>query len=155
MPQEASEPRRQPADVTRRVMQSNRSRDTKPELLLRRELHRRGIRYRLHAADVPGRPDLLIRTLKVAVFVDGDFWHGNRWRLRGLTKLEDDFHSNREFWVAKIKRNVQRDQEVDARLADEGWTVLRAWESEVLANVDAVANRVEETIDAARRSVGA
>lgn len=155
MAREASSPRRQPADVTRRVMQANRSRDTKPELLLRSELHRRGVRYRLHAADVPGRPDLVIRALNLAIFVDGDFWHGNRWRLRGLDRLEDDFHSNQDFWVAKIQRNVQRDREVDERLADEGWTVLRIWETEVLADVGAVADRVQEAIRAARGAADA
>lgn len=136
-------------------MQSNRSRDTKPELLLRRELHRRGVRYRLHATDVCGRPDLVIRTLRVAVFVDGDFWHGNRWRLRGLARLEDDFHNNRDFWVAKIRRNVQRDREVNERLAEEGWTVVRVWENEILADVGRVADRVQEAIRAARSSADA
>lgn len=142
--------RYQSPELTRRVMQSNRGRDTKPELMLRRELHRRGVRYRLHPKDVVGRPDLVVRTLRVAVFVDGDFWHGNRWRLRGLARLEEDFHNNREFWVAKIRRNVQRDEEVNARLAESGWTVLRMWESEVLRDVTAVADRVQEAIHAAR-----
>lgn len=147
--------RYQPPELTRRVMQSNRARDTKPELLLRGALHRRGVRYRLHARDIEGRPDIVFRGLRLAVFVDGDFWHGNRWRLRGLARLDDDFHKNREFWVAKITRNVQRDREVDERLAAEGWRVLRVWESEVLADVDAVADRVEEAIHVARRAVEA
>lgn len=155
MTRDESAPRQQPAAVTRRVMQSNRSRDTKPELLLRRELHRRGVRYRLHATDVCGRPDLVIRTLRVAVFVDGDFWHGNRWRLRGLARLEDDFHNNRDFWVAKIRRNVQRDREVNERLAEEGWTVVRVWENEILADIGRVADRVQEAIRAARSSADA
>lgn len=142
--------RYQPPDLTRRVMQSNRSTDTRPELILRRELHRRGIRYRLHARDVVGKPDLVVRKLRLAVFVDGDFWHGNRWRLRGLTRLEEDFHRNRDWWVAKIRRNVDRDREVDDRLAGEGWTVLRVWESDVLADVAAAADRVQEAIRDAR-----
>lgn len=142
--------RYQPPELTRRVMQSNRSGNTKPELVLRRELHRRGIRYRLHARDVFGKPDLVVRKLRVAVFVDGDFWHGNRWRLRGLARLEEDFHKNREWWVAKIRRNVDRDREVDGRLADDGWTVLRVWESDVLADVAAAADRVQEAIRHAR-----
>lgn len=145
-------PRYQSPDLTRRVMQSNRSTDTKPELLLRRELHRRGIRYRLHARDVAGKPDLVVRKLRLAVFVDGDFWHGNRWRLRGLTRIEEDFHRNRDWWVAKIRRNVDRDREVDQRLAREGWTVLRVWESDVLANVAAAADRVQGAILHARSS---
>ncbi|CAN5736113.1 MAG: very short patch repair endonuclease [Euzebyales bacterium] len=131
-------------------MRSNRAKDTKPELALRRALHARGLRYRLHAADVPGRPDLVIRSLRLAVFIDGDFWHGNRWRLRGLARLEDDFHSNRAFWVAKITRNVERDRAVNERLAADDWTVVRVWESDVLRDVDRVADLVEEAIRSAR-----
>lgn len=131
-------------------MQANKSRDTRPELMLRRELHRRGLRYRLHAQDVPGRPDIVIRRLKVAVFVDGDFWHGNRWRLRGLARLEDDIASNHEYWVPKITRNIARDREVTARLRSEGWVVVRIWESDVHRDIAEAADRVERAIHDAR-----
>ncbi|MGH3924032.1 MAG: very short patch repair endonuclease [Pseudonocardiaceae bacterium] len=143
--------RRQDPETTRRVMRANKSRDTRPELLLRHELHRRGLRYRLHARDVPGRPDLVIRHLKIAVFVDGDFWHGNRWRLRGLARLEDDIASNHEYWVPKIKRNIARDQEVTTQLSGAGWTVIRIWENEVHRDVHEVADRVERAVRAARQ----
>lgn len=142
--------RRQAPEHTRKVMRANRSRDTKPELALRRELHRRGVRYRVHAADVPGRPDLVIRRLGLAVFVDGDFWHGNRWRLRGLSSLEEDIASNHEYWVPKIRRNIERDEQVNQRLEAMGWTVLRVWESEVNHDPAAVADRVQATIDRLR-----
>ncbi|MGH8910172.1 MAG: very short patch repair endonuclease [Egibacteraceae bacterium] len=142
--------RRQDPETTRRVMQSNRSKDTRPELLLRRELHRRGIRYRLHARDVPGRPDLVIRRLRVAVFVDGDFWHGNRWRLRGLARLEEDIASNHEYWVPKLERNIARDHQVTAQLEDAGWTVVRIWESDLHRDRAAAADRVERAIRDAR-----
>jgi DNA mismatch endonuclease (patch repair protein) len=134
-------------------MQSNRGRDTKPELVLRSELHRRGVRYRLHARDVAGRPDLVIRSLRLAVFVDGDFWHGNRWRLRGLRSLADDFPSNTDWWVAKITRNIERDREVSQRLTSEGWTVLRLWESDVLRDVAAAADKVQEAVRSARGGI--
>lgn len=142
--------RRQDPEHTRKVMRANRARDTKPELRLRRELHRRGVRYRLHADDLPGRPDLVIRRLRLAVFVDGDFWHGNRWRLRGLSCLEDDIASNHAYWVPKIRRNMQRDQEVTQRLKAKGWTVVRLWESDVNADLEATADRVEQVIDRLR-----
>lgn len=142
--------RRQERAHTRRVMRANRGRDTQPELLLRRELHARGVRYRVHARDVLGRPDLVIRRLKLAVFVDGDFWHGNRWRLRGLSSLEEDIASNHAYWVPKITRNIERDQRVSAALADAGWTVVRIWESDVREDVAAAADRVQEAIHAAR-----
>lgn len=83
-------------------MRSNKGRDTRPELILRRALHRRGVRYRLHAADVTGRPDLVIRKYRLAVSIDGHFWHGKRWKLRGLARLDDDFPTNTQFWVDKI-----------------------------------------------------
>jgi DNA mismatch endonuclease (patch repair protein) len=134
--------RRDPA-VTSRMMAAVRNKDSKAELALRRQLHARGLRYRLHARDVPGRPDLVIRKYRLAVFVDGDFWHGNAWRLRGLARFEDQFPSNRDFWVAKIRRNMERDQEVTAALVANGWTVVRLWESEVLASPAAAADRVQ------------
>lgn len=137
---------RQSREHTRKVMRANRGRDTKPELRLRRELHRRGVRYRLHADDVPGRPDLVIRRLRLAVFVDGDFWHGNRWRLRGLSGLEDDIASNHEYWVPKIRRNMERDQEVTRRLQSMGWKVVRIWESDVNRDPTGAADRVQQVI---------
>jgi DNA mismatch endonuclease (patch repair protein) len=134
---------RDPA-VTSRIMQAVRSSDTKPELALRRALHARGGRYRLHAADVPGRPDLVVRRRRVAVFVDGDLWHGNpaEWRRRGRTDLADMFPTRTDWWVAKIERNVQRDRRVDEQLHEAGWTVVRLWASEVSADAAAAADRV-------------
>lgn len=145
--------RRDPA-VTSRIMSSVRDRDSRAELALRRALHRRGVRYRLQARDVRGRPDLVIRTLGVAVFVDGDLWHGNEHRRRGLEHLEDLFPTNTEWWVAKIRSNIERDQRVTRQLESDGWTVLRIWESEVLADPEAAATRVESVIQEARARRG-
>ena len=130
-------------------MAAVRGKDTKAELALRRALHRRGLRFRLHAGDVPGRPDIVIRSRRLAVFADGDMWHGNAWRLRGLDRLEDMFPNNTEFWTKKIRRNMERDREVTAQLAGEGWTVVRLWESDILADPDAAATKV---LDALKRS---
>ncbi|MFY1654006.1 very short patch repair endonuclease [Solwaraspora sp. WMMB762] len=106
---------------------------TKPELLLRRELHRRGLRFRIHDARLPGRPDVVFTRARLAVFVDGCFWHccpehGTLPR------------NNRDWWQAKLDRNVARDRAKDAALADLGWTVLHVWEHEATA---AAADRVE------------
>lgn len=124
------------------MMAAVRGKDTKAELALRRALHRRGLRYRLHPSDVFGRPDIVIRSRRLAVFADGDMWHGNAWRLRGLGRLEDMFPNNTEFWTKKIRRNMERDREVTARLTEEGWTVVRLWESDILVNPDAAARKV-------------
>jgi len=131
------------------MMAAVRGKDTKAEMALRRALHRRGLRFRLHASDVTGRPDLVIRSRRLAVFADGDMWHGNAWRLRGLDRLEDMFPNNTEFWTKKIRRNIERDREVTARLAEEGWTVVRLWESDILADPDAAATKV---LDALKQS---
>lgn len=135
-------------EVTSRMMSAVRSRNTKAEMLVRRELHRRGVRFRLHAKDVVGRPDIVWRGRRLAVFIDGDFWHGNAWRLRGLRSLDEMFPTRREWWVAKIRRNEVRDEEVNRILAEHGWTVLRFWESDVLTDVETVADRIQVALGA-------
>ena len=113
--------------ATRSVMQANRSRDTGPELALRRELHRLGLRYRVDVRPIPALPrraDIVFSRSKVAVFVDGCFWHGCPDH-GTLPK------SNVEFWKAKLARNVERDRESDQALLDAGWQVLRVWEHDI------------------------
>jgi DNA mismatch endonuclease (patch repair protein) len=96
----------------------------------------------LHVRDLPGRPDIVFSRHRVAVFVDGDLWHGNAWRVRGLRRIDDLFPSRTEWWVAKIKRNVNRDREVDEALSNAGWFSLRIWESDVLKDPVGAVNRV-------------
>lgn len=133
-----------------------RGKDTQPELALRRALHAAGMRYRLHPSDVPGRPDLVVRRVRFAVFVDGDMWHGNpdEWKRRGRESLADLFPTRTEHWVAKIQRNVQRDVEVNRQLRAAGWTVVRVWESEVRAAPAAAAARVLDSYREACASSG-
>lgn len=125
-----------------------RARDTVPELLLRRELHARGRRYRLQGK-LPGRPDIVFSSAHLAVFVDGDMWHGHGWRERGFTSMEAQFAGHRDpaKWVAKIRRNMERDAEANAALANLGWTVLRLLESEIRRDVSAAADQVEAYLD--------
>lgn len=121
-----------------RTMSRIRSKNTEPELLLRRALHRRGLRYRVHLNDLPGRPDVVFTARRVAVFVDGDFWHG--WNFpEWCEKL-------RPYWREKIERNMRRDRERAAELAAHGWEVLRFWEHQVKANPEACADAVEEAV---------
>jgi DNA mismatch endonuclease, patch repair protein len=129
-----------------------KSKDSKAELALRRELHARGVRFRLHAADVVGRPDVVIRRAKLAVFVDGDFWHGNAWRLRGLPSLEALFPNRTEWWVSKIQRTMRRDEEVTSALENAGWTVVRLWESDILNDSRAAAERVVAVLEDPERT---
>lgn len=142
MPAADVSPHRRDPAVTSRMMARVRSKDSRAELALRRELHARGVRYRLHARDVTGRPDLVHRRARLAVFVDGDFWHGNAHRLRGLPRLEDLFPTRTDWWVTKITANVHRDTRVTEALREQGWTVLRFWESDVLRDPVAAADTV-------------
>ncbi len=128
-------------DQRRRCMQANRSSGTKPELMLAKELWHRGYRYRLNNRKVLGSPDICFRSRKVAVFVDGEFWHGRNWETAKLR-----IKSNQNYWYPKIERNQAHDAEVNALLAHKGWTVVRFWDSEVRKNLSRCADRVEEVL---------
>ncbi len=118
---------------------SSAKRDTRPELLLRRALRGAGLRYRTDVAALPGRPDLVIPAARLAVFCDGDFWHGRNLRRR-LKKLAAGH--NGPYWIAKIRSNVDRDRRVGRLLRDSGWKVLRFWEADVLTNPERAAKAV-------------
>src|SRR5215211_4696018 len=117
------------------TMSRVRARDTKPELTVRRLLHGRGLRYRIHVAVLPGKPDIVFSRSRVAVFIDGDFWHG--WR---FNKWGDGLAP---YWREKIKRNMRRDAKNFRRLRRSGWTVIRLWEHEIEADPARCADRVE------------
>jgi DNA mismatch endonuclease (patch repair protein) len=126
LPQVPSDPRSPAASsaATRRVMQGNRGRDTQPEIQLRAQLHRRGLRFRKHAAPLPGLrcdADVVLSRARIAIFVDGCFWHG--CAEHGRTP-----RANASYWTAKIERNKQRDRRNNELLAAAGWLVLRYWE---------------------------
>lgn len=135
------------SEAASRIKQRNRSRDTKAELLLRKELWRRGLRYRLHAPDLPGKPDIVFRSARVVVFCDGDFWHGRRWRQR-RDKLGRG--ANALYWTAKIAANVDRDRRNNRALRAAGWTVVRLWETDILRDVGRAGSKVEEIVRTVR-----
>jgi DNA mismatch endonuclease (patch repair protein) len=120
-----------------------RGRDTGPEMALRRALYAAGVRgWRCHVPDVFGRPDLLWRSKRVAVFVDSAWWHGHPSRFTpGKLSLK---------WDAKITRNRERDREVNARLSDEGWRVLRFWDFEIERDLDRCVDAVREAVSERR-----
>lgn len=136
---------RDPA-ITSRTMAAVKSKDSRAELALRRALHARGVRYRLHAPDVMGRPDLVLRRYKIAIFVDGDMWHGNAWRLRGKSDLASLFPTRTEWWTSKIQANMARDETVNVALTESGWHVLRIWESSILHSTEAAAELIATQI---------
>ena len=110
----------------RKAMQSVKSSDTKPEILLRKTLWHKGLRYRKNWRALPGTPDIALTRQKIAVFVDGDFWHA-----RGHEENPgEQIASRQEYWRKKLSRNVERDKEVADALTQLGWLVLRFWESD-------------------------
>lgn len=118
-----------------------RCKDTKIEVMLRKELWSRGLRYRKNVKTVPGKPDIAFIGKKVAVFCDSEFWHGYDWENRKNT-----IKTNREFWINKIERNIQRDSEVNQMLTEQGWTILRFWGNDIKKNLSGCADRIEETV---------
>ena len=132
------------SDAVRRSMKSNRSRDTKPELRLRKMVHAQGLRYRVAAPPIPGirrTADLLFTRAKIAVFMDGCFWHG-------CPEHHTVAVAHAEFWADKVKGNVARDRDTDERLAEAGWISIRIWEHD---DPREAALRVRDAVHARRR----
>ncbi len=117
---------------------------TRCELVLRRELWRMGLRYRLAIRGLPGKPDLVFPRQRVVVFCDGDFWHGRNLESR-LERLKRGH--NASYWVAKIRRNVHRDLAVTEQLQADGWRVVRVWETDVLRDAAHVACYIKDLLN--------
>lgn len=129
------------------MMSRVRSTGNRAEAGLRKELWRRGHRCRRYYKGLVGRPDLVFTKARVVVFVDGDFWHGRALAEGGRRGLRGVIRGPRfDWWLAKLRRNAQRDIEVTSALTTDGWTVLRYWESDVLRDGARVANDVSRVI---------
>ncbi|MGK2873800.1 MAG: very short patch repair endonuclease [Alphaproteobacteria bacterium] len=127
--------------VRRRTMQAVKSKDTAPEMAVRRLTHAMGYRYRLHGKNLPGKPDLVFASKRKVIFVHGCFWHGHDCRRGARTPKE-----NRDYWQAKIARNRTRDNKTRAALADAGWNVLTIWECET-RKPDFLQNTISRFLD--------
>ena len=121
-------------------MRRVRAKDTKPEIALRKGLWKRGVRYRKNVRALPGTPDLVLAGRKIAIFVDGDFWHARGHR----ENPGEEVASNQSFWRAKLARNVERDREVNDALTEMGWLVLRFWASDVEKDLAGVLVEIDE-----------
>jgi len=129
-------------DCKRKLTMSRvKSNDTSIEVSLRRALWRSGIRYRKNCAKLPGLPDIVITKHRIAIFCDGEFWHGKDWE-----RKKHRIKSNRDYWISKIERNIERDNEVNRRLSTTGWTVLRFWGNEIHNDIEGCVEDVIETI---------
>ena len=124
-------------------MQHIKSSDTKIEVLLRKALWKKGYRYRKNYKELPGKPDIALTKYKVAIFCDGEFFHGKDWE---VLKPRLEKSNNSEFWISKISRNRESDDEVNKQLLFLGWTVIRFWGNDIKKNTDECIKVIEEVI---------
>lgn len=122
-----------------------KSKNSKPELMLRKALWTRNIRFRLHDETLPGKPDIVIKKYKLAIFIDGEFWHGYNW-----DKTKDRIGSNRAYWIPKIERNMQKDRKAKEQLTALGYAVFRFWSKEITKNLARAVNQIMLYIETVR-----
>ena len=123
-------------------MKAIRCKDTKIELVLRKELWSRGIHYRKNCKDLPGKPDIVFKGKKIAVFCDSEFWHGYDWE-----NQKARIGTRREYWLKKIERNIERDEEVRRELESMGYTVIRFWGKSILKDPSKCADEIQDLLD--------
>ena len=131
------------SEQRKRNMQRICSKDTKIEVVLRKELWSRGYRYRKNYKKLPGRPDIVLIKDRIAIFCDGDFFHGKDWEVL-RPRLEKSNNSN--YWISKISRNRERDNAINKKLLFAGWTVIRFWGSDIIKHTEECIKVIEETI---------
>ncbi len=119
------------------LMSRIKSKDTKPEQKLKKTLWKLGYRYRKNVKKLPGSPDIVYFNQKLAIFVDGEFWHGLDW-----PEKKAKIKTNSEYWIPKIERNIQRDRQNDQLLIDKGWHIMRFWENEIKKDIDGCVNKI-------------
>ena len=126
----------------RRNMQAIRSKDTSIEIILRKALWKQGIRYRKNYKKIIGKPDIALTKYKIAIFCDSEFWHGFEWEIK-----KAKITVNKQYWVDKIERNMARDLEINQKLSQDGWIVLRFWGKYIKKNPETCVQTVINTIN--------
>ncbi|WP_430964994.1 very short patch repair endonuclease [Spongiimicrobium sp. 2-473A-2-J] len=132
-----------------KIMGKIRGKNTKPELAFRKALWQKGYRYRIDYKKLIGKPDIVLKKYRTVIFIDGEYWHGYNWAER-KAKIK----TNREFWIPKIERNIQRDREVNMALEQLGYTVFRFWESEIKKKLEACIHQVIQHLEHQRTDRG-
>lgn len=117
-------------------MQNIKAKDTKPEVIFRKALWAKGVRFRVNVKDVVGKPDVCIKNKKLAIFIDSEFWHGKMYLNGQIPK------SNQEYWIPKLERNIRRDKEVNSCLKENGWKVFRFWTKDIYKNCDQLIDQI-------------
>lgn len=125
----------------REVMQAIRGKDTTIEMMLRKKLWEKGYRYRKNYNKLAGKPDIVFPKYKIAIFCDSTFWHGYNWE-----EKKKRLDTNKEYWIKKIERNMERDKRVNEELTSQGWIVLRFWETDIKKNLDECVAKIEKAI---------
>ena len=131
------------AEQRKKNMQHIRSDNTKIEAILRKALWNKGYRYRKNYTELPGKPDIVLTKYKIAIFCDGEFFHGKDW---GVLKPKLEKGNNSEYWVKKITKNRERVEEVNKKLLSMGWTVIRFWGNDIKKHTEDCVQVVEETV---------
>lgn len=124
------------------IMSSIKSEDTSPEIKLRKALWHSGFRYRKNYGEVIGKPDIAFPSKKIAIFVDGEFWHGYNWE-----EKKKNISSNRDYWIPKIEGNMERDEKYNKELREKGWVVIRFWQKEVEASLDECVKEIADVYE--------
>jgi len=122
-------------------MRAVKSKGSKIEIVLGKAMWAKGIRFRKNVKDILGKPDFALKKYKVAVFCDSEFWHGKDWHIKKY-----EIKSNKNFWINKIERNIDRDKEVNSGLIQDGWIVMRFWEKEILKETDKCVSKIKKVI---------
>ena len=130
-------------DQRRKNMKNIKGKDTKIEIILRRALWEKGYRYRKNYRELPGQPDIVLTKYKIAIFCDGEFFHGKDWEVL-RPRLEKGEHG--QFWISKISRNRERDDRINKQLLFLGWTVIHFWGNEIMKHPEECVNVIEEAI---------
>lgn len=124
-------------------MKNIKNKDTGIEVVLRKKLWDKGYRYRKNDKRLPGKPDIVLPKNKIAIFCDSEFFHGKDWE---ILKPQLEHGKNADFWIEKISKNQQRDEEVNKQLQYLGWTVIRFWGKDIIKHTDECVQVIEETI---------
>ena len=124
------------------LMSKIKSQNTQPEIKLRKYLWNIGYRYRLNVSNLAGKPDIVISKLKLIIFIDGEFWHGYKWK-----EKKKKIKANRQYWIPKIERNMKRDKKYNQILRQNGWTVLRFWEHQIKNDFENVINKIYRSVE--------
>lgn len=128
-------------EIRSQIMSKIKSTETKSEILLRKRLWSLGFRYRKNYNKLPGKPDIVFISKKIAIFIDGEFWHGYNWKVK-----KKRIKSNREYWIPKIEKNIKRDKANNKNLKQRGWIVLRYWEHQIKHDIQRCIDQIVDLL---------